>query len=204
MLDVKAAAEAAGVSRKAILKRVRENKRRGLTGDDLLSVHKGGNVRITEEQARMFWGLVSAGWSTIKACSVAKITKSQGDNIRSGKSWNEVTGKQKEVSYIGSADDPINIAAEKYGVSRNAILERVKKNKKRGFSGDDLFKLHKNGNYKITEEQAIKFWQEVNRGLSTKLAARLAGITRWQGENIRFGKTWNHITGKTKVVYDDY
>lgn len=96
MLDVRAAAEAEGVSRSAIWKRIRANKKRG-EPDLLKATLRGGNFKITETQAKEFWRLVSNGWTTEKACQLTGITKSQGDNIRSGKSWNNITGKVKVI-----------------------------------------------------------------------------------------------------------
>ena len=97
MLDVNAAAEAEGVSRKAIQMRISRNKKRG-EPDLLKATLRGGNFKITETQASEFWRLVSSGnFTTEKACQLTGITRSQGDNIRSGKSWNHVTGKEKVV-----------------------------------------------------------------------------------------------------------
>jgi hypothetical protein len=62
----------------------------------------------------------------------------------------------------------------------------------------------KGGHYKITEQQAANFWRLHCSGLTTRQAAAEAGITYSQGFNIRAGKAWNKITGKPKVVYDDY
>ena len=97
-MDIDAAAKADGVSRKAIQMRISRNKKRGLSGDDLLSTRKGGNVKITVSQVKKFWKLVNSGKATTQqACDFVGITKSQGDNIRSGKSWNHITGKPKVV-----------------------------------------------------------------------------------------------------------
>jgi hypothetical protein len=63
---------------------------------------------------------------------------------------------------------------------------------------------NKGGHYKITEQQAAEFWRLYLSGLTTRKAAAEAGITYSQGFNIRSGKSWNHITGKVKIVYDDY
>jgi hypothetical protein len=56
---------------------------------------RGGNYKITEQQAINFWKLFKSGLSTRKASAEAGITFSQGYNIRSGKAWNHVTGKPK-------------------------------------------------------------------------------------------------------------
>ena len=89
------AAQEAGVCRKAILKRIRTNKALGLTGDDLLSVRRGGNYKITEQQAREFWQLICSGVKAAEAMRKTGVTRSQGDNIRSGRSWNHITGLEK-------------------------------------------------------------------------------------------------------------
>lgn len=92
------AALEAGVCRKAILKRIRVNKARGLTGDDLLSVRRGGNYKITIKQVKKFWKLVNSGKATTKqACEIVGITITQGENIRSGRAWSHITGKQSSA-----------------------------------------------------------------------------------------------------------
>lgn len=98
----------------------------------------------------------------------------------------------------------IDKAAKEAGITRKAIQMRMYRNKKRGLNGDYLLAVHKGGHFKITETQAREFWQLVSNGLTTEKACQLTGITKSQGDNIRSGKSWNHITGKPKVVYDDY
>lgn len=97
----------------------------------------------------------------------------------------------------------IDAAAKAAGVSRKAILKRIRANKKRG-EPDLLKSTLRGGNYKITEAQAEKFWMLVIAGHTTDQACEQARITKQQGDNIRCGRSWNHITGKIKVVYDDY
>lgn len=96
MVDIDAAAKEAGITRKAAYMRIRRNMKRG-EPNLLKATLRGGNFKITETQAKEFWRLVSNGWTTEKACKLTGITKSQGDNIRSGKSWNHITGKVKVV-----------------------------------------------------------------------------------------------------------
>lgn len=84
-----------------------------------------------------------------------------------------------------------------------AIRMRMHRNRKRG--EPDLLKADlRGGHYKITEAQAVEFWRLVSGGMSTEKACQAVGITLSQGTNIRSGKTWNKVTGKPKVVYDDY
>ena len=97
MVDVKAAAAAAGVSQCAIRMRMCRNRKRG-EADLLKADLRGGHYKMTEAQAIRFWHLVAhEGMTTEKACKLVGITKSQGDNIRSGKTWNRITGKVKVV-----------------------------------------------------------------------------------------------------------
>ena len=98
----------------------------------------------------------------------------------------------------------VKAAAAAAGVSQCAIRMRMCRNRKRGEA--DLLKADlRGGHYKITEAQAIQFWQLVkDGGMSTGNACQIVGITKFQGDNIRSGKTWNRITGKVKVIYGDY
>lgn len=98
----------------------------------------------------------------------------------------------------------VKAAAAAAGVSPCAIRMRMCRNRKRGEA--DLLKADlRGGHYKITEAQAIQFWQLVkDNGMTTESACQIVGISRSQGDNIRSGKTWNRVTGKPKVVYDDY
>jgi hypothetical protein len=93
--EIKSAAESEGVSVQAIRKRIRGNIDRGC--GDLLAKHKGGHYKITESQAIWFWHYVSFGLSTADACNLVQITFTQGKNIRDGKTWNHITGKEKKV-----------------------------------------------------------------------------------------------------------
>lgn len=98
--------------------------------------------------------------------------------------------------------DAIDIAAQEAGVCRKAILKRIRTNKALGLTGDDLLSVRRGGNYKITEQQAREFWQLICSGIRADDARRQTGLTRSQGDNIRCGRSWNHITGLEKVVYE--
>lgn len=98
--------------------------------------------------------------------------------------------------------DAIDIAAKEAGVCRKAILKRIRTNKARGLTGGDLLSVRRGGHFKITEEQAREFWQLICSNVKAAEARRISGITKSQGDNIRCGRSWNHITGLEKVVYD--
>lgn len=100
--------------------------------------------------------------------------------------------------------DAIDIAALEAGVCRKAILKRIRANKARGLTGDDLLSVRRGGYYKITEQQARDFWQLICSGVKASQARNATGITKSQGDNIRCGRSWNHITGLEKVIYDEY
>lgn len=97
MDSIDVAAQAAGVCRKAIQKRILANKARGLAGDDLLSVRRGGHYKITKQQAREFWRLICSDVKASEARRLTGLTRHQGDNIRCGRSWNQITGLPKPV-----------------------------------------------------------------------------------------------------------
>ena len=100
--------------------------------------------------------------------------------------------------------DAIDIAALEAGVCRKAILKRIRANKARGLTGDGILSVRRGGNYKITEQQAREFWRLICSGVKAADARSTTGITRSQGDNIRCGRAWNHITGLEKVIYDEH
>jgi predicted transcriptional regulator len=93
--EIKSAAESEGVSVQAIRKRIRGNVARGCS--DLLAKNRGGHYKITESQAKWFWVYVCCGYTTKAAADSVQITFAQGKNIRDGKTWNHITGKDKKV-----------------------------------------------------------------------------------------------------------
>jgi len=86
------------------------------------------------------------------------------------------------------------------GCCESTIRERIAK----GLTGDKLTAKPKGrgGNFKITEQQARKCWGLILDGCSVKEAAKGAGISYGQAENIKYGAAWNHITGLPKYERD--
>ena len=94
------------------------------------------------------------------------------------------------------------------GINCNTIKHRLN----RGLAGADLVKPPKAGNFQITEQQAREIWQDIQHYAKTYPARSIditAAVASYHGvsysivENIRYGGSWNRITGLPKRQRSD-
>lgn len=92
------------------------------------------------------------------------------------------------------------------GVSVEIIKDRMR----RGLTGEALIKpVDGPKNYKIDKKKAQEIWKDVireskklNRKVSvSEKIARKHKVSRHIVDNIRFGNTWNDVTGLVKKYY---
>ncbi|WP_333609660.1 hypothetical protein [Arsukibacterium sp.] len=91
-------------------------------------------------------------------------------------------------------------------LSQRAINDRAK----RGITGADLYKPLNPGNHKIDQAKAESIWADLQalavlpKGIINvlKVLADKHQVPLSVVKHIKYGRTWNHVTGLAKRIYE--